>query len=568
MANFSKSLSAQAQENENKSLQSFEKCLDFSNDSSKVFQLLDKIVKGSESPQELGAFVSELGVHLESIENKLTNLITNLLNTKLSKNNSLITKFIEEGINDEMVEFFNKEAIEENKKLRKDFDKVKELLEDTIKKNNLNENEILKINLRIKTQELNDINKKLDEIKLFNRQVKQKINSSPYLPYIMLEGASAVNAKNHNCLCYYCGFDVNANESQNANEALSHMNSNLNCAARTTSNMFHSCDENAKIAFNPEASQQQQDVVMNDASNNNSNRISEVKSANQNENEDSSKISYPSFKRLNENVNLNPSQINTENLNKQHSMQLTDLAQNQSSLLANNSNSPHASTDNDLESLEKQNLNNLYKRLYEAYLNLKCEKTYSYQNIMKSKPFQILLTQIENTVNVIENQKVEISNTKKQLNDIYTELKSQEKLLKLDKIKDVSVLEQKIESLQKDITNFEAEKARLQAEINKDEEMIKTLKNFDYSQLNAIEEYYANKNTSLLEMLKTQTKTYSDKFQAEFEKAETFEKQNLKLIIELDRFKTALSKYESVEGVESNCFFNLVLRLCLKLNIL
>ncbi len=552
--NFSKSLSALEQENENKSFQSLEKCLDFSNESSKVFQLLDNILKGSESPQELGAFVSELGVHLESIENKLTNLITNLLNTKLSKNNSLITKFIEEGINDEMVEFFNREAIEENKKLRKDLDRIKELLEDAIKKNNLNENEFLKINLENKTQELKDLNKKLEEIKLFNRLVKQKLNSSPYLPYIMLEGASAVNAKSHNCLCYYCGFDVNANESQNANEALSQMNSNLNCA-RTTSNVFHSCDESAKIAFNPQALQQQQDVIMNDASNHKSNKISEIKAANQNENEDSSKISYPSLKRLNENVNLNPSQTNAEILNKQHSMQLTDLAQNQSSLLANNNfNSPHASTDNDLESLEKQNLNNLYKRLYEAYLNLKCEKTYSYQNILKSKPFQILLTQIENTVNVIENQKLEISNTKKQLNDIYTELKSQEKLLKLDKIKDVSVLEQKIESLQKDIINFETEKAKFQAEINKDEEMIKTLKNFDYSQLNAIEEYYANKNTSLLEMLKTQAKTYSDKFQAEFEKAETFEKQNLKLTIELDRFKTALSKYESVEGVESNCF--------------
>ena len=129
-----------------------EKCLDFSNESNKAFQLLDNILKGTDSPHELGAFISELGVHFESIENKLTNLITNLLNTKLSKNNSQITKFIEEGINDEMVEFFDKEVIEENKRLRKELDKIKELLEEIMKKNNLNETDILKINLKNKTQ--------------------------------------------------------------------------------------------------------------------------------------------------------------------------------------------------------------------------------------------------------------------------------------------------------------------------------------------------------------------------------------------------------------------------------
>lgn len=549
MANFSKSLSALAPGMENKSFQSLEKCLDFSNESNKVFQLLDKVIKGADSPQELEEFVSELKVHLESIENKLTNLITNLLNTKLSKNNNQITKFIEEGINDEMVEFFNKEVIEDNKKMRKELERIKELLEETIKKNNSNETEFLKINLENKSKELNDLNKKLEDIKVVNRQIKQKLNSSPYLPYILLEGANAATVKNHNCLCYYCGFDINAKESENASEA------RINCltCVRNTSSAFNQSDESAKMMFNQDM---QQDVIMNDASNTNSNKLSEVKGANQNENEDSNKIGYPSIKRINENVNLNPSQISgVESINRQQSMPLNDLTHNQSNIIPNSLNSPHVSTDNDLESLEKQNLNNLYKRLYEAYLNLKCEKVYSYQNILKSKPFQLLLNQVENAVNVIENQKNEISTTKKQLNDMYNELKSQEKLLKLDKMKDVSSLEQKIESLQKDIFNYEGEKAKLQAEISKNEEMIKTLKNFDYSQLNAIEEYYANKNTSVLEMLKTQLKTYMDKFQAEFDKAETLEKQNLKLTIELDRFKTALSKHEKVEGVESKKLF-------------
>jgi hypothetical protein len=135
------------------------------------------------------------------------------------------------------------------------------------------------------------------------------------------------------------------------------------------------------------------------------------------------------------------------------------------------------------------------------------------------------------------------------------EIKSQEKFLKLDKMKDVSNLEQKIETLQKDLILSENERSKFYAENIKNEEIIKTLKNFDYSQLNAIEEYFSKKNSNLLDSLKAQAKTYLEKFQAEFEKVEALERQNLKLAIELDRFKTALSKYESVEGIESILLF-------------
>lgn len=544
MANFSKSLLVLSPEMENKSIKELETSLDFSNASNKAYHLLDKFVKGFYSFQELDDLVSDLSMHLESIENKLTNLITNLLNTKLSKNNNQITKFIEEGLNDEMVEFFNRETIEENKKLRKELDKIKDLLEETIKKNNSSETEYLKINLENKNLELDKLNKKLEEIKVLNRRIKQKVNSSPYLPYILLEGTNNSNVKNHNCLCYYCGFDINSKENEQPNES----SNNNQILLKNSSISINQNDECTKIIINPDS---QQDVIMNDLSHDNSNKSSEIKT-NLNENEDSKKIGYPSIKELTENVNLNPNQSNLYFSNRQQSTTMNELTQNQSNLnIAGNLNSPHPSTDNELESLEKQNLNNLYKRLFEAYLNLKCEKSYSSQNLLKSKPFQILLTQIENAVNVIESQKADISNTKKHINDLYSELKSQEKLLKLDKLKDVASLEQKLETLQKEIDNFESEKAKYQSEINKNEEMIKTLKNFDYAQMNSIDEYYANKNTNLLEMLKTQAKTYSDKFQVEFEKAEALEKQNLKLTIELDRFKTALSKYESVEGVES-----------------
>jgi len=115
----------------------------------------------------------------------------------------------------------------------------------------------------------------------------------------------------------------------------------------------------------------------------------------------------------------------------------------------------------------------------------------------------------------------------------------------------VNLLEEKIEKMQKDFSLKENEKQKMQIEINKLEEFIKTVKNFDYAQLTSIDEFYKNKNVDLIEMLKSQAKINLEKYQAEYEKCESFEKSNLKLQMELDRFKTALSKYENVEGVES-----------------
>jgi len=483
---------------------------------------------------------------LESIENKLTKLITNLINIKKSKNFNQITKFIDEGISDEMVEFYNKEIIEENKNLRKELGKMKDILQESINKCNVNETENLKIHLGTKTQEIIELNKKIEELKKLNRQTKQKLNSSPYLPYIILEGMNSGSIKNHNCLCYYCGFEINYKEYDSINE---NPNNNL-CLLKNVGNDLYLNEEKSKIICGMEY---KQDIIMLDNSNNNSNKISDDKMKHY-ENEDSNKINFPSLNKLNENVNLNQIiEMNIENSCKSQPNLINEVNQSQINFCPN-LNSPHLSSDYENEILDKYSLNILYKRLHEAYLNLKCEKVYSYQTILKSKPFQMLLAQIENLVNLIDNQKLEILNSKKQMNEIYNDLKSQEKLLKLDKIKDITNFELKIENLEKDLSNIENEKAKLQAEITKNEEIIKTFKIFDYSQLNSIEEYYANKNTSLLEVLKSQVKTYSDKFQAEFEKAESLEKQNIKLTIELDRYKTALSKYESIDGVESKIF--------------
>ncbi len=567
LKNFSKSLCIIEPEDENKNfnlaLLSFDAYLDFSKESNKAFNLFDSILKGFDSNQEQENFNFELNFLLESIENKLTKLITNLLNTKISKNFNQITKLIDEGISDEMAEFFNKEIISENQSLRKETDNIRIMLEENNKKYFYSEFEYLKISLDTKNKEVNQLKGKLEEIRMQIRQTRQKLSSSPHLPYILIEGSSYLDkTKVHNCLCYYCGFEICQRENENLhNENINNLSyiGNINSIITNTDN-----NEITRLPiFNTEI---QQDVIMNDSSNNNSNnnsnKIHNLSVSNEDrENENiTTKINYPSIRKLNENLNNNayPSNIiandeNTQNYKHQNMNEINLITL--SNINNNNLNSPQNSSDNDNDSIEKLNLNNLYKRLYEAYFNLKCEKTYSYQSILKSKPFQILLSQIENTVNIIEAQKLEILNSKKQLNDVYVEIKSQEKFLKLDKMKDVSNLEQKIETLQKDLILSENERSKFYAENIKNEEIIKTLKNFDYSQLNAIEEYFSKKNSNLLDSLKAQAKTYLEKFQAEFEKVEALERQNLKLAIELDRFKTALSKYESVEGIESILLF-------------
>lgn len=220
-----------------------------------------------------------------------------------------------------------------------------------------------------------------------------------------------------------------------------------------------------------------------------------------------------------------------------------------------------------LDEESKTNLENLYRKLYNSYLNLKFEKNISYQGLIKSKPFQVLLTQMENCINTIDSQKSEILHMKKHLSEAYGQITSQEKFFKYDKMKDVNLLEEKIEKMQREFSLKESEKQKMQIEINKLEDMIKTIKNFDYTQLTSIDEFYKNKNVDLIEMLKSQAKSNSEKYQIEYEKCESFEKSNLKLQMELDRFKTALSKHESVEGVESKSNLNFKFFLLFKLII-
>ena len=53
------------------------------------------------------------------------------------------------------------------------------------------------------------MNEKIEELKETNKKTKIKLSASPYLPYIILDEAKSVNLKTHNCLCYYCGFEIN-----------------------------------------------------------------------------------------------------------------------------------------------------------------------------------------------------------------------------------------------------------------------------------------------------------------------------------------------------------------------
>lgn len=575
ISNFSKCLSIFSQVEDKSFIATFENLLDFSNESNNSIKLLEKIRDGSASPQDQEIFDRKLKECLESIENKLTNLITNLLNTKISKNNNQIPKLIDEGLNDEMVEFLNKEITQENKNLRNELKKLKDLIEVELRQNNQEEIQFLKFELAKKNEIISEMNEKIEELKETNKKTKIKLSASPYLPYIILDEAKSVNLKTHNCLCYYCGFEINNKDFEFCTNIHGENNQNSNNSLLQNEErkidriqQKKNCDGNS-----------QADIIMSENSNENINKINDNNlnfspiNINSNRNKDdfdsSTKQahgektnSYSNYignqpQNLSENKNLlGNTEINLNN-NFSSSKNLNNL--NNSENQNNNINSPHISTDNDIEGNDKQNLNILYKRLQEAYLTLKCEKSYSYQNIIKSKPFQLLLNQIESAVGVIESQKQDILASKKQINDMYLDIKSQERFLKYEKMKDLTILESKIETLQKDFNICEYEKFRIQGENTKQEEIIKTLKSFDFSQLNAIEEYYVNKNTNLVEMLKEQAKISTEKYQVEFEKVEGLEKQVLKLSIELDRFKTALSKYENVEAVESKFIFNFFL---------
>ena len=84
-----------------------------SKDSKHTLDLFSKVSGGLEMSGQHETVLNSLNELLESIENKFTKLITNLLNTKVNVNQ--ISKLIDDVLNEEMVEFFSKEIIQENK---------------------------------------------------------------------------------------------------------------------------------------------------------------------------------------------------------------------------------------------------------------------------------------------------------------------------------------------------------------------------------------------------------------------------------------------------------------------
>jgi hypothetical protein len=567
------------------------------------------IIDGISKDQQEELFIS-LNTFMESIENKITKLITNLFNSKVKNE---ISKLIDDVLNDEKIEFFSKEIIEENKSLRFSLEKNTKLLEDVIKNPDLKLFEEMKILTKKQEEEISALNKNLEEIKDLNKRVKQKLASSPYLPFLVVRDFETLKIKEHNCLCFYCGFDINKKTEINVvnNNNTQINNSNLqkeekNCYQQQIkppddidkkikhdstypgqdiemldfSQLKKNGDSkgilNEKISSSIENDYLNKSIIYNENSNlqkdalrtiskdEKSNKIRSLFLNPIQDNDDyfqkRKSSNFQNFSKKDSDRNLGLNEENTERERETSTSKSPNLPQSLENFNQNNINSSntHNTPENEncfLNEEENKNLEILYKKLYKSYLGLKFEKNFSYQSLIKSKPFQILINQIENCINTIDNQKSEISHMKKHLAEVHNQISSQEKFYKFDKMKDVNLLEEKIEKLQKDIFIRESEKQKMQIEINKLEEFIKSLNNFDYSQLTSIDEFYKNKNVELIEMLKNQAKLNSEKFQNEYERCECFEKSNLKLQMELDRFKTALSKYENVEGVESKLIF-------------
>jgi len=636
-----------------------------SKDSEGILNMLPKFFEGFDSTGVQEEVLNSLNSFMESIENKITILITNLLNTKVKKNE--ISKLIDGVINEEKIEFLNKEIIEENKSLRILLDNNTYLLENVIKNPDLNLFEELKIINKKQNEEIYDLNKQLEEMKASTKSIRQKLASSPYLPFIIVKDIDTVKIKQHNCLCFYCGFDLikekeneengskssknigiisftNNNNTQiinginnnplkpqsqshssiNFNHSHSHIQLQENKALKDIEEIENKNKIYLNSTSNPNSNFISQDLDMIDSSNTNLNNKNNLKvsdsdinnNCNDNinhcdlldnqkkekgdekleksntirslfldpiqesdyflkkkgkdsekhlslneekdmeiETEKEAKVggSKGEKEKFNNQISISKSpkinQTASDNQNIQNTQNIQNIQSKQNSSFSNNS---PENENNLIDEENKQNLEVLYKKLYTSYLNLKFEKNISYQGLIKSKPFQVLLGQIESCINTIDNQKTEIIHMKKHLSEVHNQISSQEKFYKFDKMKDLNLLEEKVEKIQKDYSLKENEIQKMQIEINKLEEFIKTIRNFDYSQLTSIDEFYKNRNVELIEMLKSQAKINTEKYQIEYEKCEIFEKANLKLQMELDRFKTALSKYENVEGVESN----------------
>lgn len=251
-----------------------------------IMDLFSSLSEGVEANGNIEELLNHLNGFLESIENKITKLITNLLNTKIKKNG--ISNLIDEVLSEEKIEFFSKEIIEENKSLRKLLENKTNLLEDYLKKPDLNLFEEYEILNKKQNQEIIALNNKLEEMKYSTRRVKQKLASSPYLPFIIVKDFDTVNIKTHNCLCFYCGFEINNPTTNNEGNSTSNNCIGSNTQVSNINNTNHKDFSNNSQIINsnnppPENSYKDKNNIEDtEIANNNIN----LPNANQNKNQD------------------------------------------------------------------------------------------------------------------------------------------------------------------------------------------------------------------------------------------------------------------------------------------
>ena len=402
-------------------------------------------------------------------------------------------------------------------------------LEDTIMNQSIELKKVITEKENVMTQcemykiKIKEMNVQIEQMSTDNFNLKRKLNSHPFMPYINFEKKylNKQIIEKHKCICDVCGKELstaNANANTNMNASCDNNINNMN-----NNNNAHSCHSNV---HNNNAT-----CISNYTSNTN---------ANAHNNND---MNVDSSNDISSNTNVTCVNNNTSTTPNQDNVNPSSTQNASSNILNDNINVDIKMKDDEsYELLVKQNegLKSRIKELHDTLESTSSQTEITEEMLLNSKVFQSLISQAETILSKMETlRQLNIDLKKKNIN--LTQSKDTEIILLNQKFKD------KIDAFNKTVLEstriIENNKQTINTLMNKIESLENMIKAKDSIDIHSMYDLFTRERLQLMkqmESIKLLKKEYLNKYDDECEKNKSNELTIFKLNNEIDELKKIL----------------------------
>ena len=380
---------------------------------------------------------------------------------------------------------------------------------------------------------IKEMNAQIEQMSTDNFNLKRKLNSHPFMPYINFEKKylNKQIIEKHKCICDVCGKELSTTNANN-------MNMNITCDNSNSANITSNSNKNT---HNNNHSITSSSLRGNNSAN--TNCVNNHTSTNSNINSNNSgDMIVDSANDVLSNANVTCGNSASTALNQDNAS--SSLAQNASSSILNDNVNVDIKMKDDesYELLVKQNegLKSRIKELHDTLESTSSQTEITEEMLLNSKVFQSLISQAETILSKMETLR-QLNVDLKKKNISLTQSKDTEIIMLNQKFKD------KIDAFNKTVLEstriIENNKQTINTLMNKIESLENMIKAKDSIDIHSMYDLFTRERLQLMkqmESIKLLKKEYLNKYDDECEKNKTNELTIFKLNNEIDELKKIL----------------------------